>query len=495
MTEFGTTVRSDTAFATFEQENPEAITAFTDLLRALRRKRGFGLFFVQCSHLQGQQAIAVIQEQFPQKRVIEFILTPESETLYDTLATRYRAEEFDLVCITGVEESLYKYEETLRQAGWESEAIFNYQWKDTPPLMSHLNRQRETFAEHLPILLVFFVPNFVIDYFIRRAPDFFDWRSGWFEFMASETAFQASIFDALVYYNKADMVLTRAESERAIVEIKAKILQLDDRRYREKSKLLREQGRAFNAIGYISQALDCYDLALQTDPENERAWLSKGRLLYDLAQYQEALNQYDRAVHLNSELPEVWYGRGLTLEALEKYPQAIESYRATLTIDPRHMDCWHRKGKLLIKAKNYTQAIRTFEKALTFDPESENFWYLKGILHHKLKQYEDALVSIEKALDLNSLHTAYWYHYGMLLKDLQQYAAAIESFDQVLAIKPYDDQAWCMRGIVMELMGEHEQARNNIQRSLVINPRNFQAWEALLEVEGLETMLGQFVSQ
>lgn len=38
--------------------------------------------------------------------------------------------------------------------------------------------RRESFRDNFKICFVFLVPLFVLKYLIRRAPDFFDWRSG-----------------------------------------------------------------------------------------------------------------------------------------------------------------------------------------------------------------------------------------------------------------------------------------------------------------------------
>lgn len=166
----------------YSHQDSETEETMSDLLRALRRKKGFGLFFVQCNPVQAENAIKDICSRFSRKRVETFELSRQSETLYGELADCYQNEEFDIACITGVEQALLNYEDTQKLAGWNREEVYSYSWKGVPPLLSHLNRQREAFESSFPIALVFFVPGFVIDYFVQRALDFFDWRSGFFKF-------------------------------------------------------------------------------------------------------------------------------------------------------------------------------------------------------------------------------------------------------------------------------------------------------------------------
>jgi hypothetical protein len=178
------------AFEEFDEWTPENAEVLRELLRALRRKKGFGLFFVQCNLAQGKKIIKAVRDRLTHKRLVQLELNRESETLYGELLENYLSMPFDIACVTGVEQAMYGYEDTKRLAGWSSEEIYNYSWKGLPPLLNHLNRQREAFENNLPIALVFLVPSFVIDYFVQRAPDFFDWRSGFFKFVENSTVLQ-----------------------------------------------------------------------------------------------------------------------------------------------------------------------------------------------------------------------------------------------------------------------------------------------------------------
>ena len=51
-----------------------------------------------------------------------------------------------------------------------------------PHVLEYLNLQRERLWENFKISLVFLLPESAIEHVILQAPDFFDWRSGLFEF-------------------------------------------------------------------------------------------------------------------------------------------------------------------------------------------------------------------------------------------------------------------------------------------------------------------------
>ncbi|NET71687.1 MAG: hypothetical protein F6K62_12350 [Sphaerospermopsis sp. SIO1G2] len=73
-----------------------------------------------------------------------------------------------------MELSLYQYEQ---------ENFGNIQARNSqdltglPPILDHLNRLRESFRDNIPVSFVFIGQAFLINYFIRRCQDFFDWQS------------------------------------------------------------------------------------------------------------------------------------------------------------------------------------------------------------------------------------------------------------------------------------------------------------------------------
>src|SRR6476646_1902387 len=155
---------------------------YRGLLRALSRKQGFGLFFVQCSRAQGKKIVADLHRDLLQQRIETLRLPGEVATLYDQVADLWQKQPFDVLVVEGLEASLYAYEDTKRFSGWSSEEIYNYSWKGVPKILNHLNQQRDRFRDDFPARFVFLMPPFVVDYFIQRAADFLDWRSGLFQF-------------------------------------------------------------------------------------------------------------------------------------------------------------------------------------------------------------------------------------------------------------------------------------------------------------------------
>jgi hypothetical protein len=137
---------------------------------------------------------------------------------------------------------LYEYERCKILSGWNSQDIYSYSWKSVPPILNNLNQQRENFRDEFNICFVFLLPQFAIKYFIHRAPDFFDWRSGMFEFpIDSETLQQESSNISPTEDYERYINLTTEEKNRETITIQ-ELIEKDHQTASFKSELLLKLG-------------------------------------------------------------------------------------------------------------------------------------------------------------------------------------------------------------------------------------------------------------
>ena len=460
----------------FTKRDAETAEVTNDLLRALRRKKGFGLFFVQCSPAQGKRVMTAIRQRFPEKKMENIDLSEESETLYTELLERYKDEGFDIACVAGIERALYKYEDTKRLSGWSWEEVYSYSWKGVPPLLSHLNRQREAFEANLPLALVFFVPSFVIDYFVQRSPDFFDWRSGFFTFPESSEELKKASQELIDRDYKEYSSLTPDQRTKKILEIKGKVVQLQQSDCEHASNLLREQGRLFESGGEYVNALDCYNRAIAFFPDNYKVLNSKGSLFYNRERYIEAVAQYEAAIEIKHDYYQAWDNKGDAFKALSQYDEAISSYDRALEIKPDYHYAWKSRGDVLSELERYAEALESYDRALEIDYKQPHYWSLRGDVLYELKRYRESLRSYNKALDIDSENKHLWLFRGWVLGDLKRYEEALESHNRALAIDPKYVYAWNRRGSTLANLERYEEALESYDQALAIDPKYVYAW-------------------
>ncbi|PSB41150.1 hypothetical protein C7B80_31550 [Cyanosarcina cf. burmensis CCALA 770] len=475
------------------------------LVRTLRRKKGFGLFFVRCSPAEGDRLVVRVKADLSQKKVEFLEFDKPIDNLYEIVAKLPNREQINILFIQGLEHSFYEYENL--NFGENSDR-YNYNWKGVPQILNHLNQQRERFRDDFNnICFVFILRSFSIKYFIRRAPDFFDWRSGIFEFPTDSQTVEQELSRILLegdYQKYLD--LTPEERIQKIITIQ-ELLEEDCQTSDNKVALLFELGKLLSAAKEYEEAIASYDQALKINPNNNDAWHSRGYALSNVGRYEEAIASYDQALKINPNNNNAWYNRGIVLRKLERYEEAIASYDQALKINPNNNNAWNNRGVALNYLGSYEEALDSYDQALKINPDDDDACYNRGVAldavgryeeaiasyNQALKispddddacynrgvaldavgRYEEAIVSYNQALKISPDYDSARKNRGMALMHLGRYEEAIASFDQALEIDPDDDSAWYIRACCYALQGNLEQAIENLQRAIELNPEKY----------------------
>ncbi|NEP37423.1 MAG: hypothetical protein F6K38_40375, partial [Moorea sp. SIO3B2] len=179
LTSNSTTFRSD------EQES------YLRLKRDLSWREGFGILFVRCTPIQEKFIIEQIKQDINDKTVDVLKLEHSIYNLYDLIEENVNDNPIDILFISGLEKSLALDDYIKRTLENPKKS---YQREALASLLGHLNWQRERFRDDFNCCLVFTVRKYTLRYLVRRAPDFFDWRSGVIEFPVDRD------IDLLKYY-------------------------------------------------------------------------------------------------------------------------------------------------------------------------------------------------------------------------------------------------------------------------------------------------------
>jgi tetratricopeptide (TPR) repeat protein len=295
---------------------------YAALADALDLRSGFGLLFLQCSPAEADRLIPKIRKDLPDKNIGVMQLEEPIDNLFDLVAEREDRSSLNVLFIRGLEKSL----ESDIKPGYGGLGDY-YNLNTVPPILSHLNQQRENFRDNFPnICFVFVLPKFAVQYFIRRAPDFFDWNSGLFEF-SSDLHQESSvdiIFNILDEFNCDEFF---------------------------------NQGKSFYKSGKYQEAITAYEQAIAINSEQYKALNNKGVALGNLGRYEEAIILYNQALAIKPGLHEALYNKGVALGNLGRYEEAIILYDQVLTIKPDLHEASKNKIVALWNLGRYIEAI------------------------------------------------------------------------------------------------------------------------------------------
>src|SRR4028119_1690903 len=358
---------------------------YQTMVRTLKRTDGFQLLFVECSPAVGERLIAKVQADVPQKKIEVLSLDESVYNFYNIIEDLPERDAINILFVKGLEYSLYEYEKEKKEIGWESKDIYSYSWRGVPPVLINLNQQRERFRDDFKMCFVFILPRFAVNYFIQRAPDFFDWRSSLFKLSMDKELLQLESRQACSERGKQEdyLALTPQERKRKLVTIQS-LIDEDGQTPKQKAELFFEQGLLHNSAEEYAKAIASYDKSLEIKPDLHEAWYNGGYTLGNLGRLEEAIASYDKALEFKPDDDEAWYNRGITLDNLGKLEEAIASFDKALEFKPDDDAAWYNRGNALYNLGRLEEAIASYDKALEVKPDYHEAWYNRGIALRKL---------------------------------------------------------------------------------------------------------------
>lgn len=376
--------------------------SYQSLQNALNRNQGFGLYFVRSSPVQTQTTIEDIKRDLPNKNIDILPLTDEVDNLFNLIANLPNYQNLNILFISGLELSLLRYEERESEGLFLSSqsAVYGGTWAGLPRILGHLNLSRERFREHFPFSIVFCLPEFALRYFIRRAPDFFDWRSGLFTFPDDQKVSIPTInprisklFEWLGYGLLAvtTIILLRINLPWPIVSLLLpflgifigffisgiiKAIRLKKDKNFVKSHFIKLVWRGIRATQFNIQGkfvnkpknkLSYFDNAIKLDPFYYQAWWNRGIALRQLGRLEEAITAFDNALKIKPDYPDAWDNRGYALFNLGRYEEAIASYDNALRFKRDDASAYFNKACAYALQENITLALENLKQAINLD--------------------------------------------------------------------------------------------------------------------------------
>jgi tetratricopeptide (TPR) repeat protein len=430
---------------------------YQSLVRSLRRKMGFGLFFVRCSPVGGQELIKRVRADVPQKQAVLELKEPISN-LIDLVTAFPDISNIKILFIVGLDKSLVEYIRT----GYGGQGDY-YNLDNVPPILSHLNWQRENFRDRFPYLcFVFLLPQFAIKYIIRRAPDFYDWGLGKINFPMSEESREKELSRVLLGNYEEYLQWTPQQRKECIIEINEFLLE-PNQTQDQKASLLLKLGDIFYVNEQYKEAITAFDRALEIKPDLHQAWNDQGNVLGDWSRYEEAITSYDKALQIKpDDYHQAWYNRGIALGHLGRHEEAIVSYDRALKIKPDLYEAWNNRGVELSNLGKYKEASTSFDKAIevissldkTTEIKSTDYkpFHNQGLVKCQLGKYDEAIEPLSKATMINHQSAKTWKRLGDAQLNTNRVLEAIASLDRSWAIDPTDLETKSLRDIAYKLI-------------------------------------------
>lgn len=235
------------------------------------------------------------------------------------------------------------------------------------------------------------------------------------------------------------------------------------------------QAEQFFKEGKMSQAIEAYKSAINSDPANPSNYLELARLQVYGGEYDKAIVNTQNALLKNPNNPNAHAIQGWALGFQEKYGQAEVEIKKALEIDANNALAHAFYAEILMNQGDYTlydKAAAESKKALELGPTLLETHRARGIVLMNTQNVEQAVEEFNAALTVNKNIANLHLYLGVAYKSLSKYDLAEESLLAAYALNPQDTVALTELSRSYFADGKFAQSAQYAEEAVKVEPSN-----------------------
>ena len=244
------------------------------------------------------------------------------------------------------------------------------------------------------------------------------------------------------------------------------------------------QGDAAKAQKNFPAAQTAYTQALATNPQDLRAYISRGSVRAKLGDNSGAIADDTAALALDPRNVVAFTNRGNARAAAHDFPGAIADYNHALTLDPKHAAAYLNRGNVENEQKNYPAALADYNQALALHPNDLLALYNRAGARRATGDYPGALADYSQVLAAQPADVRARINRAVLRMAQRDWTGASADLQKCLAQLPPDRQIYprLYLWVVGVKQGNAARATQDLQQHLARTSAAYAAtWPGQLE--------------
>ena len=167
----------------------------------------------------------------------------------------------------------------------------------------------------------------------------------------------------------------------------------------QNTRALHLLGLMYQEQGNAERAIQTYQTITELDSEDAEAWTMLGNLL-DMKGDPAALQCFQNAIDADPQYVQGWHSKAFYLQNHDRLTEAIEIYKHIHEIDPSYPDAWLNKGILYLELDSLSSAAQSFNHLIALDSTRAIAHYYAGVTAQRSGDKALARTHFNRALAL-----------------------------------------------------------------------------------------------
>ncbi len=161
-----------------------------------------------------------------------------------------------------------------------------------------------------------------------------------------------------------------------------------------------QAGRVAFSGGDYAAAIDLYEKAVTSRPQDAESWSNLGQTLVKMNRVEASIEKFERAIELNPDRWSYHFNLARAEGLLGNWDVAVREYQAAQQLFPGDYATAFNLGLALRKSGDDAGAVEAFKHAIEIDPQDPTFHFSLAGAYEKLGQVADAITEYQRTLEL-----------------------------------------------------------------------------------------------
>jgi len=226
-------------------------------------------------------------------------------------------------------------------------------------------------------------------------------------------------------------------------------------------------GREYHLGSEYRKAINCYDKAIELDPECPAYYYHRGVSYNLLYEYEKAIADFSKAMERFPYFAFQYYHRGISYSCLNEHEKAVTDMSKAIELEPRNSEYHLWLARILCYLDDFDNAYKNLNKATGMDKRTLPFCFnvrgfigMKKAKHEKSKCKIEVFADLTKAIELIEDNASYSFFYT----DLAEYYLysnnpddAYFYLEKVLSLHQSDGRIYFLMARYHETQGESDE--------------------------------------
>lgn len=182
----------------------------------------------------------------------------------------------------------------------------------------------------------------------------------------------------------------------------------------------------------FKRAIRDANAAINLEPNNRKAYLSRGKALVEREELEQAESDFSEAIRISPDYDVAYFERGKTRMFLHKFDEAITDFTKSIGFDPDFAETYRLRAVAHLQQERYDEAIKDLSEAIKLDPNEAQSWFERGYNYSLLGEHQIAIQDYSEAITRDPNHRDAFVRRAESFEKIDRYQDAITDYKNFL---------------------------------------------------------------